>query len=58
MDEDGNQNFGAVIGDGIAWSVVLVPTALAALLLGLPYLLEILGEIFDGMRAFAEAVKG
>lgn len=52
------KNFGAVIGDGIAWSFVLIPLGLGLLLFGLPHLLEILGWIFDGMRAFAEAVKG
>ena len=56
MDEQ-PQNFVAVVGDGLAWSFVLIPLALGALLFGLPHFLEVLGWVCDGMRAFAHAVK-
>lgn len=49
---------GKVIGDSIAWAIILVPLAMVALLYGLPHALDILGGVFDGMRWFAQAVRG
>lgn len=45
------------LGDGFAWSVILFPLGLAALVWGLPHLLDLLGGLFHLMREFAHAVR-
>lgn len=49
---------GRLIGDGIAWFMILLPIALAAIIWGLPGILDVLGAIFQFMGDMATAAKG
>lgn len=54
MTDDHKQTF----AQGVGWTIVLFPVALALIVFVLPHFLQILGAICSAMRAAAQAVKG